>query len=205
MAENAKKKPSSPQRGDDNQQHAPSSSAIIGHEDQKKKNKRLSPATTIREISNVSDLQRLERVLDRRKVNTCCRETFAAALRDGNPAIVDMWLRHGKDHKGASFLEAFRSWGEAGVVAGGVGVRSAPASLPLHLSCHAGSPEIVSVLLQFIAEAYSSKDREAMLNARDLNGRTALHLASWSPRLQCPGKRNDIVRSAVSTWFPHFY
>lgn len=116
------------------------------------------------------------------------------ALRDGNPAVVDIWLRHGKEHRGASFLEAFRSWGNTGVVAGGVGVRSAPFSLPLHLSCHAGSPEIVSVLLKFMAESYSSKDNKAMVNARDLNGRTALHLASWSPRVQCPGKRNDIVR-----------
>lgn len=50
------------------------------------------------------------------------------------------------------------------------------------------------VLLRFMAESYSSKDCKDMVNARDLNGRTALHLSSWSPRLQCPGKRNTIVR-----------
>lgn len=50
------------------------------------------------------------------------------------------------------------------------------------------------VLLRFMAESYSSEECKAMVNAKDLNGRTALHLSSWSPRLQCPGKRNNIVR-----------
>lgn len=50
------------------------------------------------------------------------------------------------------------------------------------------------VLLRFMAESYSSEESKAMVNARDLNGRTALHLSSWSPRLQCPGQRNTIVR-----------
>lgn len=54
-----------------------------------------------------------------------------------------MWLRHGKEHKGAYFLEALRAWGE-GPVAGYGGGRSPP-SFPLHVSCHTGSPEVVLV------------------------------------------------------------
>lgn len=189
-AKGSKKKRNSPT--------SPSSSSAKGPDDAKP-NKRLSPAATIREISKASDLQRLARAFDHRRINTSCRETFAAAVRDANPAVVEMWLHHGKEHKGAYFLEDFRAWGEAapaGNVGGREGNRSPP-SIPLHLSCHAGAPEIVSVLLRFMTESYSCDDRIAMVNARDLNGRTALHLSSWSPRPRCPGTRNAIVRLVV--------
>lgn len=132
--------PSSRKEDGATKQQAPSSSAT-GHEDDHKKIKRISPADTIRQISAASDLRRLARVLSHRRINTSCRGTFSAAIRDGNPAVIDMWLRHGKQHGGVSFLEAFRSWGEAGLVGGD----RSPPSLPLHLSCHAGSPEVVSV------------------------------------------------------------
>lgn len=160
--------------------------------------RRLSPAATIREISEASDLQRLSRVLNDRRINTSSLDAFLAALQDGNPAVVDMWLRHGKKHKGEHFLATFRAWGKAigdpddGTDGSKCGTRSR--GLPLHLSCHAGSHEIVAVLLRFMADSYSCEERNATVNARDMNGRTALHLASWSPRLQCPGSRKDIVR-----------
>ncbi|CAN0234505.1 unnamed protein product [Ectocarpus sp. 6 AP-2014] len=177
----------------------PSSSSAKGPDDPKP-TKRLSPAAMIREISKASDLQRLARVLDHRRINTSCRETFAAAVRDANPAVVEVWLHHGKEHKGAYFLDAFRAWGEAAAAGhvGGRGGNRSPPSIPLHLSCHAGAPEIVSVLLRFMTESYSCDDRIAMVNARDLNGRTALHLSSWSPRARCPGTRNAIVRELLS-------
>ncbi|CAN0225287.1 unnamed protein product, partial [Hapterophycus canaliculatus] len=161
--------------------------------------RRLSPAVTIREVSKASDLQRLSRLLNDGRVNTSSLEAFAVALRDANPAVVEMWLHNGKQLKGEHFLKTFRSWCEPVGHASGTDsekgcTRSPPWILPLHLSSHAGSPEIVSVLLRFISDSYSCKDRKAMVNARDMHGRTALHLASWSPRLQCPGKRSDIVR-----------
>lgn len=142
-------KPTLLNKGDEPQQQAPPSSAT-GQKDVKR-SKRLSPADTIREISSASDLQRLARVLNHRRINTSCRETFAAALRDGNPAVVDMWLRHGKENKGVYFLEAFRAWGEVPVAAG-YGGGQAPPSFPLHLSCHAGSPEVVSVRATYLLE-----------------------------------------------------
>eukprot|EP00752_Nemacystus_decipiens_P010304 g9180.t1 len=49
-----------------------------------------------------------------------------------------------------------------------------------------------------MVESYSSEECKAMVNAKDLNGRTALHLSSWSPRLQCPGKRNSIVSNLLA-------
>ncbi|CAM9368126.1 unnamed protein product [Scytosiphon promiscuus] len=168
-----------------------------------KKSGRLSPAVAIRQISKASDLQRLSRMLNDRRINTSSSETFAAALRDANPAVVEMWLQHGKKHKGDYFLDTFHSWGktvgDADVIGDGSGGTRPPQSvLPLHVSSHAGSPEIVSVLLRFIADTYSCEDLKAMVNARDINGRTALHLASWSPRLHGPGKRKYIVRSLLS-------
>lgn len=183
----------------------PSSSSAKGPDDPKP-NKPLSPAAMIREISKASDLQRLARVLDHRIINTSCRETFAAAVRDANPAVVEMWLHRGKEHKGAYFLDAFRAWGEAAAAGdvGGRGGNRAPPSTPLHLSCHAGAPEVVSVLLRFMTESYSCDDRIAMVNSRDLNGRTALHLSTWSPRARCPGTRNAIVRLVVFfSYRPH--
>lgn len=142
-------KPTLPHKGDEPQQQGPPSSAT-GQKDVKR-SKRLSPADTIQEISSSSDLQRLARVLNHRRISTTCRETFTAALRDGNPAVVDMWLRHGKENKGVYFLEAFHAWGEVPVSSGYGGGRSPP-SLPLHQSCHAGSPEVVSVRATYPAE-----------------------------------------------------
>lgn len=136
-----KRKSCSSRKGGAVNQQRGTCSSPTSQEDEQKKRKKLSPADTIREISASSDLRRLARVFSSRRINTSCRRTFAAALRDANPAVVDMWLRHGKEHGGVSFLEAFRSWGEAGFVDGD----RSPSSLPLHLSCHAGSPEVVSV------------------------------------------------------------
>lgn len=143
--DNTNKPPPPHNKGDETHQKKLQArpSSATGQQDVNR-SKWLSPDDAIREISSASDLQRLARVLNHRRINTSCRETFAAALRDGNPAVIDMWLRHGKENKGAYFLEAFRAWGEIPVDAGYGGGRSPP-SLPLHLSCHAGSPEVVSV------------------------------------------------------------
>lgn len=140
--EGNKNKPPPSHKSDEPQRQAPSSSATAVQKDIKR-SKRRSPADTIRDISSASDLQRLALVFNHRRISTSCRETFAAALRDGNPAVIDMWLRHGREHKGSHFLEAFRVWSESSVLAGH-GSGQPPIS-PLHLSCHAGSPEVVSV------------------------------------------------------------
>lgn len=147
--------------------------------------------TVLREVSKSSDLRRLARLLAERSLNFGGPEIFTAALRDGNPAVVDMILRHEREHGGAAFTRTFRSWA---INASDGDQSSSPVCLPLHLSCHAGSPEVLSVLLKFIVDSYPLEDRAALVNARDLNGRSALHLASWSPRPQCPGRRNAMIR-----------
>lgn len=148
----------------------------------------FDPVGTIREIAKFSDLQRLSRLLAARKINPACPETFAVALQSNNPAIVEMILHYGRDCGGPQFTRNFRSMGNAGSKYG------SPRCLPLHASCQTGSPEILSVLFRFMVECYSREDRKEMANAQDLNGRRALHLASWSPRPQCPGKRHTILR-----------
>ena len=157
------------------------------------------PASTVlREVSKSSDLRRLARLLAERSLNFGSPETFTAALHDGNPAVVEMILCHEREHGGAAFTQAFRSW-----VNVSDGERSSPICLPLHASCHAGSPEVLAVLLNFIVHSYPVEDRAAMVNATDLNGRTALHLASWSPRPQCPGKRNAMMRCGTTYYGCH--
>lgn len=159
-----------------------------------------SPTATLLEVFKVSDLQRLLRLLTQGKIEPSCAETIAAAVQDGNPAIVEMILRHGSEHV-PRFLDTFRSWVRRTIVTDidGQSRRASTACtwiLPLHSSCHAGSPEVVNVLLTFMAECYSSGDSRSMVNAKDAQGRTALHLASWSPRPLCPGRRHAIVRWA---------
>lgn len=158
-----------------------------------------SPTAILLEVSKVSDLQRLSRLLTQGKIEPCCAETIAAAVQDGNPAVVEMILRHGSE-KAPRFLDTFRSWVHRTIVTD-IDRQSRRASttactciLPLHSSCHAGSPEVVDVLLIFMAENYSSGVSRSMVNAKDAHGRTALHLASWSPRPRCPGRRHAIVR-----------
>eukprot|EP00904_Undaria_pinnatifida_P010010 jgi/Undpi1/6139/HiC_scaffold_20.g08624.m1 len=120
-----------------------------------------------------------------------------AALHDGNPAVVEMMLRHQREHGGGlAFARSFRSW--ILNVAGHDDGEGSPRCLPLHASCHAGSPEVLSVLLKFIFDSYSVEDQAAMVNARDCNHRSALHLASWSPRPQCPGRRNAMIRNLLA-------
>ncbi|CAN0292574.1 unnamed protein product, partial [Laminaria digitata] len=164
--------------------------------------------TVLGEVSKYSDLQRLARLLavrnnnnnSNRRLNFATPETFTTALHDGNPAVVEMILRHEREHGGAAFTQAFRSWVHVsdGGGGGGGGERSSPICPPLHASCHAGSPEVLSVLLKFIVDSYPVEDQAALVNARDLNGRSALHLASWSPRPQCPGKRNAMIRNLLA-------
>ena len=151
------------------------------------------PATLLREVSKFSDLRRLARVLAQRDPDFGRPEPFMAALHDGNPAVVEMMLRHQREHGGGlAFARSFRSW--ILNVAGHDDGEGSPRCLPLHASCHAGSPEVLSVLLKFIFDSYSVEDQAAMVNARDRNHRSALHLASWSPRPQCPGRRNAMIR-----------
>ena len=150
--------------------------------------------TVLQEVSTSSDLRRLARLLAERNLNFGGPEAFTVALHDGNPAIVEMILRQEREHSGVAFTRAFRAWANVSD-----GEPSSPGCLPLHLSCHAGSPEVLSVLLEFIVDSYPVEDRAAIVNARDLNGRSALHLASWSPRPQCPGKRNAMIRCGTTT------
>lgn len=187
-------------------------SGLLQDRKQKKKTLRLlpsedpgagdSPTAILVEVSKVSDLQRLSRLLTQGEIKPSCAETFAAAVQDGNPAVVEMILRHGSEHYAPHFLDTFRSWVHRATCnttttyyIGGKSPSTTPACiLPLHSSCHAGSPEVVNVLLAFMAKCYSSEDFRSMINAKDVRGRTALHFASWSPRPLCPGRRHAIVR-----------
>lgn len=147
------------------------------------------PAALLREVSKRSDLERLSHLLGIGKIHSACHDTFAAALRDGNPAVVEMILNHGKERDGA-FVKTFHDWC---VKRDGEGA-NLNLCRPLHMACHAGSPQVVSVLLGFVRECYSPQDRADIIYARDTQGRTALHIASWSPRPVCPGARHSTIR-----------
>lgn len=141
----------------------------------------------LREISAKSDFERWTRLLSAGTIDCSCLDTFMAAVRDGNPAIVETMLRFGKDRGGPSFMNTYFSWGRSDKGGGSY-------SSPLHVACHRGSPVIVSVLLSFMSENCTSIERREMINARDIRGRTPLHLACWSPRSNCPGKRHVTIR-----------
>lgn len=143
------------------------------------------PSDLLPKVSERSDLQRLDLLLNTGKIDPACPKTFTAAVHDGNPAIVGMLLSYGKDNA-SLFKETFRDWGKRDVAGG--------PSTPLRIACHLGLPHVVSVLLTFMREEYSAAESEQMVNARDCRGRTALHLASWSPQPKCPGRRQATLR-----------
>lgn len=177
-----------PQDGDDRKEEEGKTPVLCGINDNLRA---TSPAASIiRDVSARSDLAALSRLLADGKVNPACAQTFTAALRESNPAVVEMILNHGK-RRGDPFLDAFLSWGDA---TDAITAERPLLCFPLHASCHSGSPEILSVLLRFMVECYSREDRRDMVNAKDLHGRTALHMASWSPHPQCPGRRHEIMR-----------
>lgn len=149
---------------------------------------------SIRQISEKSDFQSLSRLLKNGELDPAHLDTFAAALVHGNPAVVEKVLRAGREQGGEHFLTVFRSWGQAPLHPDRRHQRIRSRSPPLHLCSHSGSPEVLSVLLKFMVETSSC---EAMVNAKDMNGRTALQLASWSPRPRCPGRRLSIIRSVA--------
>lgn len=155
-----------------------------------------SPTATttdiLRQISKRSDLERLYLLLETGKIDAACLKTIAAAVRDGNPAVVGVLLSYGMEHC-TSYMQIFRTWSQIDEEG-----RYPPPYLPLHTTCHLGSHAVASVLLELLREGCTSAaDREEIVNARDSRGRTALHMASWSPRPKCPGKRHETIRCGV--------
>lgn len=147
---------------------------------------------SLRQISTRSDLEYLYLLLESGKIDAACPETIAAAVREGNPAVLGVLLCHGVEHC-TSYMKKFRTWSQTYEKG-----RSRPLCLPLHIACHLGSHGVTSVLLEFLHERCTSNaEREEMVNARDSRGRTALHKASWSPRSKCPGKRHATIRCKV--------
>lgn len=151
---------------------------------------RGSTACLLREISQRSDLRRLSDLLAEGTIDITCPKTLTEVLQTNNPAVVDMVLQHGKHHGYGGMAEFLGSFGDAVSCA-----RLQLSVLPLHTCCHVGSPETVSVLLRFMVSNFSPWRLKTALNTRDLNGRTALHLASWSPQPHCAGRRHFIMRS----------
>lgn len=151
---------------------------------------RGSTACLLKEISRNSDLRRLSDLLAEGTIDIACPKTLAEVLQTNNPAVVEMVLQHGKDHGHGGMAVFLGSFGDAVSC-----VQLHPPVLPLHTCCHLGSPETISVLLRFLVSNFSPWRLKMTLNARDLNGRTALHLASWSPQSHCAGRRHCIMRS----------